>query len=130
MGLWKVTDAGPTRVGETRMKDERLLEEHLEDWIVSDPSLLGEPLLVIGRQIIVQDTRERLDVLCLDPNGNAVVVELKRGELRDPVDMQALRYASYVSKWRFSDFETHARNHHGSGDDPEFNFNGMFVCLR
>ena len=33
MGLWKITDKGPQKVTETRLKRERLLEEHLEDWI-------------------------------------------------------------------------------------------------
>ena len=27
---------------------------------------------------------------------------------RDPVDVQALPYASYVSKWKFEDFENHS----------------------
>ena len=41
MGLWKITDKGPSKVAETRLKEEKLLEEHLEDWIASDPSILG-----------------------------------------------------------------------------------------
>jgi hypothetical protein len=40
--------------------------------------------------------------------------------------MQSLRYASYVSKWRFEDFENVARNHFGKVGDAEFNFNDMF----
>jgi len=39
--------------------------------------------------------------------------------------MQALRYASYISKWRFEDFESLARNFMGKIGDPEFNFNGL-----
>jgi hypothetical protein len=39
--------------------------------------------------------------------------------------MQALRYASYISKWRFEDFENHARSYLGKGD-PEFNFNEQY----
>ena len=41
---------------------------------------------------------------------------------REPVDVQALRYASYVSKWKFEDFENHARNFLGRVGDPNFNF--------
>ena len=110
MGLWKITDKGPSKVAETKLKQEKLLEEHMEDWISSDSSILGEPLLIVGRQVLIPDTKDRLDLLALDPQGNAVIIELKRGKLKDPVDMQALRYASYISKWRFEDFESLARN--------------------
>src|SRR5215210_6119605 len=101
MPIWKITDQGPIRIPETKLKQEKLLEEKLEDWVVRDPSLLGEPLMIIGRQVIIPDVKDRLDILALDPQGNAVIVELKRGELSNPVDMQALRYASYISKWQF-----------------------------
>jgi hypothetical protein len=126
MPLWKITDKGPSKVKETKFKQEKLLEEHLEDWIAADPTILGEPLLIFGRQVIIPDTKDRLDLLAIDPHGSIAVIELKRGHLKDPVDMQSLRYASYVSKWRFEDFENVARNHFGKVGDAEFNFNDMF----
>ena len=126
MGLWKITDKGPSEVAETKFQKEKLLEEHLEDWVSSEPAILGEPLLIIGRQVLIPDTKDRLDLLALDPQGNAVIIELKRGKLKDPVDMQALRYASYISKWRFEDFENLAQNFMGKIGDPEFNFNAMY----
>jgi hypothetical protein len=126
MGLWKITDKGPSKVEETKFKKEKLLEEHLEDWISSDPSILGEPLLIIGRQVLIPDTKDRLDLLALDPQGNAVIIELKRGKLKDPVDMQALRYASYISKWSFEEFESLARNHMKKVGDSDFNFNAVY----
>lgn len=126
MALWKITDKGPTKVKETKFKKEKLLEEHLEDWIARDPSMLGEPLLIFGRQVIIPDTKDRLDLLAVDSNGTIAVIELKRGQLKDPVDMQSLRYASYVSKWRFEDFENVARNYFGKAGDAEFNFNEIF----
>ena len=126
MPIWKITERGPTKIPETKFKQEKLLEEKLEDWIVADPTILGEPLLVIGRQVLIPDTRDRLDILAVDPLGNAVIVELKRGHLKDPVDVQALRYASYISKWRFEDFENQARNFFGKVGDPDFNFNSLY----
>jgi len=126
MPIWKITDAGPVRVAETKLKQEKLLEEHLEDWIVANPDLLAERLLIIGRQVLIPDTKERLDLLALDPQGKAVIIELKRGGLKDPVDMQALRYASYIAKWKFTDFETQARAHLGGGADASFNFNERY----
>jgi hypothetical protein len=45
------------------MSKEKLLEENLEDWVISDPSILGEPLLIIGRQVLIPDIKDRLDIL-------------------------------------------------------------------
>jgi len=126
MPIWKITPTGPVPVRETGLRQEKLLEEHLENWVIADPNLLGEPLLIIGRQVMIPDVKDRLDILALDPQGNTVVIELKRGKLKDPVDTQALRYASYISKWRFEDFENQARTYLGKVGDPEFNFNGMY----
>ena len=126
MSIWKITSKGPVKVAETKLRQEKLREEDLEDWIISDPDLLGEPLLIIGRQVLIPDIRDKIDILALDPQGNSVIIELKRGKLRDPVDMQALRYASYISKWGFNDLEDQARNYFNKMGDPEFNFNEMF----
>ncbi|MCP2519534.1 hypothetical protein NLC26_00295 [Candidatus Aminicenantes bacterium AC-708-M15] len=125
MPIWKITSKGPIKVQETKLKHEKLLEENLEDWIIADPSILGEPLLIIGRQVIIPDVKDRLDILALDPQGNAVIIELKRGKLKDPVDIQALRYASYISKWRFEDFENQARLYLRK-EGEEFNFNELY----
>lgn len=126
MSLWKITDKGPIKLGETKFKKENMLEEHLENWIEKDSSILGEPLLIFGRQVTIPDTKDRLDLLAVDVHGVIVVIELKRGQLKDPVDVQSLRYASYLSKWRFSDFENIAKNYYGKTGDPEFNFNDIF----
>ena len=126
MTVWKIGEKGPSKLPETTPKEEKLLEEHLEDWVVNDPGLLGEPLLIVGRQVLIPEVKDRLDILALDPQGNAVVVELKRGKLKAPVDMQALRYASYISRWRFEDFERQAKAFMSKAGDPEFNFNEIF----
>src|SRR5690606_36894602 len=74
---------------------------------------------------IIPEIKDRLDILALDQLGNTVIIELKRGHLKDPVDIQALRYASYLAKWQFDNFGTQARNFSSKGDD-DFNFNSVF----
>ena len=51
---------------------------------------------------------------------------MKRGKLKDPVDIQALRYASYIAKWRFEDFEEQARAYLTNEGAGEFNFNSVY----
>jgi len=86
MPIWKIEGNSPVKVSQTKLNQEKLLEQHLEDWVVADPGILGEPLLVMGRQVIIPEVKDRLDLLALDPQGNAVIVELKRGKLKDPVE--------------------------------------------
>jgi hypothetical protein len=126
MTLYKITTKGPEKVPETHLKAENLLEENLENWICSNPDILGEPLLIIGRQVIVPDTKDRLDILAVDPHGNSVIIELKRGQLKDPVDTQALSYASYISKWRYENFENTSRDYYKKGSDPDYSFTNEY----
>ena len=71
------------------------LEKQLEDWLESDISLVDADLLVIGRQVET-DFRGKIDLLCMDSNGDLVVVEVKRGKLRREAVAQALDYASWA----------------------------------
>lgn len=50
----------------TKLKEEKSLKNDPENWIVKDPSISGEPLLIIGRQVVISDTKEKLDLLALD----------------------------------------------------------------
>ena len=52
MPLWKITEKRPSKVKQTKFKQEKLLEEHLEDWIAVDPSFPGVLLLDFSRQAI------------------------------------------------------------------------------
>lgn len=60
MAIWKITDKGPQKVHETQPMKENILESHLEDWIEKEVSILGEPLLIIGRQVVIEDVKDRL----------------------------------------------------------------------
>ena len=125
MTFWKITTENkPEKVATTKLQNEHILEKNLEDWVERNTELLGEPLLIIGRQIIIPEVKDRLDLLALDPQGRAVIIELKRGKMSSPIDMQALRYASYISKWKFEDFEAQAKAY--MKGDKDFIFNEVF----
>jgi len=72
--------------------------EHLQEWLANQPDALGEELLIIQKEFDgFDDTRERLDLLALDKDGNLVVIENKLDDTGRDVMWQALKYASYCS---------------------------------
>ena len=72
--------------------------EHLQEWIANKPESLGEDLLVIQKEFDgFGETRERLDLLALDKQGNLVVIENKLDDSGRDVTWQVLKYASYCS---------------------------------
>lgn len=76
------------------------LEQRLESWLESDISMLDPDLMVIGRQVRIPSVGT-LDLLCLDSNGDLVVIELKRGQTPREVTTQALDYASWAKDLPF-----------------------------
>lgn len=75
--------------------DER---HNLQEWIAKEPSSLGEELLIIQKEFDgFADTRERLDLLAIDKNGNLVIIENKLDDSGRDVTWQAIKYASYCS---------------------------------
>ena len=52
--------------------------KNLKEWLAHEPSALGEELLIIQKEFDgFDDTRERLDLLALDKDGNLVIIENK-----------------------------------------------------
>jgi hypothetical protein len=77
----------------------RVDELTLERWIVENPDLVGEKLLVLGHQLAeFEEDRDRLDILALDRFGEIVLIELKVTEDFRVTDLQALAYAGAYAK--------------------------------
>ena len=72
--------------------------KNLQEWLAHEPSALGEELLIIQKEFDgFDDTRERLDLLALDKDGNLVIIENKLDDSGRDVVWQALKYASYCA---------------------------------
>lgn len=99
LGLWRIED-GDTfhRVSSTKLDSE----ERLEQFLLQDPNVLGQPLLVIDRQITTPSGK-RLDILAIDEDGDLHVVELKRDRSPRDVTAQIIDYASWVRHLNYQD---------------------------
>ena len=68
----------------------------IQEWIAANPGILGDDLLIIGKEFSGFDrTNERLDLLAIDPDGTLVIIELKRDDTGSDAHWQAIKYASY-----------------------------------
>jgi RecB family endonuclease NucS len=80
--------------------------KHLQEWICKNTDILGERLLIIQKEFSgFDDTKERLDLLAIDENGNLVIIENKLDDSGRDVVWQSLKYASYCSGLTKSDIK-------------------------
>ena len=88
------------------------LEQWIEDWLANDISVLDPNLLIIGRQVRT-GFGGTVDLLCMDGEGNLVVVELKKGQTPRDVTSQALEYSSWVKDLEFDEITRIANSYPG-----------------
>ncbi|MDA3838126.1 MAG: DUF4268 domain-containing protein [Candidatus Delongbacteria bacterium] len=90
----KITKLKECTFSELKFKER----EHLQEWLADNPESLGEELLIIQKEFDgFNDTKERLDLLALDKQGNLVIIENKLDDSGKDVTWQVIKYASYCS---------------------------------
>ena len=89
--LWEISQEQLKEINQSKLD----LESRLETWLDNDISILADDLLVIGKQVST-DYGDKLDLLCMDRNGDLAIVELKKDKTAREVIAQALNYASWV----------------------------------
>jgi uncharacterized protein YnzC (UPF0291/DUF896 family) len=99
--------------------------DHLQVWLENNPEVFGEELLFIQKEFDgFDDTRERLDLLAIDKQGNLVVIENKLDDSGRDVTWQVLKYASYcssLSKQQIKDIYQAYLNRNNVNEDSEKN---------
>jgi len=87
-------------------------EALLESWLEGNPDAIveGQKLLIVGRQVPT-NLGGFMDLFALDEDGNAVVIELKKGRTPRDTLAQALEYASYAEQLDAEKIETFLRSH-------------------
>jgi hypothetical protein len=94
---WEIINGELREINGSLIDADRKEKEHLEEWIKTNPKILGEDIFIIGEQVYTKSGA--LDFLGIDNSGNIVIVELKRDKLPREVLAQTIDYASDVATW-------------------------------
>lgn len=95
--VWEIINGELQAIATSMTQEGRTEPYDLEPWIVSNPSIIGDDLAIIGRQVATKTGT--LDLLAIDKSGNVVIIELKRDKLPREALAQAIDYASDVAYW-------------------------------
>lgn len=95
--VWQIENGKLVSINSTMAEVGRTEPKDLEQWIKSNPTILGQDILIIGEQI--QTKSGPLDFLGIDNSGNVVIIELKRDKAPRDILTQAIDYASDLASW-------------------------------
>jgi len=104
MAIFKFNNDGFEKVEKTQFSSEGILErQHIQNALKKQIDVITPNTLIISEEFSEwSDSKRRIDLLGVDKEGNIVVMELKRTETGEHMDLQAIRYASMVSTLTFA----------------------------
>tara|TARA_R110002096_G_C14495384_1_gene714927 strand:+ start:65 stop:1117 length:1053 start_codon:yes stop_codon:yes gene_type:complete len=103
MAIYKLQGDRITELRQTSFANERILEARdMQKFIINSIDAIELDLFVLASEFgDWEDSRRKIDILCIDKSGNIVVVELKRTEDGGHMELQSIRYASMVANMTF-----------------------------
>jgi len=117
--VWQIVNDKLELIETTMVETGRKETEDLEKWIKSNPSILGQDILIIGEQVSTRSGT--MDFLGIDKSGNLIIIELKRDKLPRDVLSQAIDYASDVASWDVDKISEICTKYTGSGLEDYLN---------
>lgn len=104
MSIYRVTGGNVEPVEGTTFQAEGMLERRdIQTIFRQSIGILVPNAMVLAEEFSDwEDSRRRIDLLCLDRSARLVVVELKRTEDGGHMELQAVRYAAMVSHMTFA----------------------------
>ncbi len=105
MPIYALEDKQLLAIQSTNFVAESIFERNdLQEAFKNNIDIIAPHCLVIAEEFSDwQGSRKRIDLLAIDKQANLVVIELKRTETGDHMELQALRYASMISTMTFED---------------------------
>ena len=103
MAIYKREGNRISKLVETTFLNENIDETHdLQNFIINSIEAIDKDLFVLSSEFgDWEESRRRIDILCLDKDANIVVVELKRTEDGGHMELQSIRYAAMVANMTF-----------------------------
>ncbi len=92
------------KIDKTSFQIENILERtNLQDALKKQIEIIAPDCLVISEEFSEwSGSKRRIDLLAIDKEANLIVIELKRDETGEHMELQAIRYASMVSTLTFN----------------------------
>lgn len=99
MGIFSLKNGQLSQVDVTSFASESILERRdLQQALQHNIEVVAPNCLILTEEYAEWDSsRKRIDLLALDKQANLVIIELKRTESGDHMELQAIRYASMIS---------------------------------
>ena len=105
MPIFHYSKQNLSKVEKTTFSTEEMRErEDLQAALKKDISVISDDLLVISEEFSEwSHGQRRIDLLAIDKQANIVVIELKRTDSGNYMELQAIRYAAMISQLTWKD---------------------------
>lgn len=127
MAIYRLKENRIFELTQTTFANETIDEaKNLQKFIINSIHCIEKGLFVISCEYgNWEDSKRRIDILCIDKSANLVVIELKRTEDGGHMELQSIRYAAMVSNMTFENvveaYEDYLTKNDRKGENPQQN---------
>jgi len=123
MPLYEISGGQFLKISPTTFQKEGVQERRdLQEMLKKNIGVVVPNAMVLAEEFGEwEESKRRIDLLCLDQMARLVVIELKRSEDGGHMDLQAIRYAAMVSKMTFTEAVSAHATYMGVSEDEAKN---------